>query len=165
MGLMAVLAGFILSLVQTDAIGTDPALARSQSAWVQGLQFLGEGFLLSGVSFLLGTILGSLRRGGGEVQESVGVGVKTLDMPLTAKLFVGLMAFGLMVEVFQFVAYAVVATFDDPASVATYFTWLGPVREAGLGILLSGIVLALAAIAKALGFQFWRLTEIVLTGR
>ena len=165
MGAMAVLGGFVLSLIQADTIGTDPALATSQSAWVQGLQFLGEGFLLSGVSLLLGTILGSLRKGGGEVQESVGVGVSTLDMPLTAKLFVGLMAFGLMVEVFQFVAYAVVAAFDDPASVAAYFTWLGPVREAGLGILLSGIVLALAAIAKALGFQFWRLTEIVRTGR
>lgn len=56
------------------------------------------------------------------VQESVGVGVKTLDLPLTAKLFVGLMALGLMVEVFQFIAYAVVATFDDPARIATYFT-------------------------------------------
>jgi hypothetical protein len=165
MGVMALLAGFVLSLVQTGTIGTDAALATSQAAWVQGLQFLGEGFLLAGISFLLGTILGSLRKGGGEVQESVGVGVKTLDMPLTAKLFVGLMALGLMVEVFQFIAYAVLATFDDPARIATYFTWLGPVREAGLGILLSGIVLALATIAKALGFQSWRLTEIVRTGR
>jgi hypothetical protein len=165
MGAMAVLAGFVLSLVQADNIGADPALATSQAAWVQGLQFLGEGFLLSGISFLLGTILASLRTGGGEVQGSVGVAVKTLAMPLTAKLFVGLMALGLMVEVFQFVAYAIVATFDDPASVATAFAWLGPVREAGLGILLSGIVLALATIAKALGFQFWRLSEIVSRGR
>ncbi len=148
-----------------SSVATRCLTATSQSAWVQGLQFPGEGFLLSGISFLLGTILGSLRKGGGEVQESVSVGVKTLDMPRTAKLFVGLMALGLMVEIFQFVAYAVVATFDDPASVATYFTWLGPVREAGLGILLSGIVLALATIAKALGFQFWRLAEIVRTGR
>lgn len=76
------------------------------------------------------------------MQESLGVGVETLDMPFTAKLFVGLTALGLMVEVFQFVAYVVVATFDDLASVAAYFAWLGPVREAGLGILLSGIVLS-----------------------
>jgi hypothetical protein len=166
MGAMAVLAGFVLSwIVAADTIGTDAALARSQQAWVQGLQFLGEGFLLSGISFLLGTILGSLRKGGGEVQASAGVAVKTLAMPVTAKLFVGLMALGLMVEVFQFVAYVVVATFADPARVATAFAWLGPVREAGLGILLSGIVLALATIAKALGFQFWRLSEIVSRGR
>ena len=164
MGAMAVLAGFILSLVQTSNVGADDALATSQQAWVAGLQFLGEGFLLSGVSFLLGTILGSLRKGGGEVQESLGVGVRTLDMPLTAKLFVGLMALGLMVEVFQFVAYAVVATFDDAGTIASWSAWLGPVREAGLGVLLSGIVLALATIGRALGFQFSRVAEIVSTG-
>lgn len=166
MGAMAVLAGFILSwVVAADTIGSDPELAASQQAWVQGLQFLGEGFLLAGISFLLGTILGSLRKGGGEVQESVGVAVKTLEMPTTAKVFVGLMMLGLMVEVFQFIVYVVVATFDDPVSIAAYSSWLGPVREAGLGILLGGIVLALATIAKALGFQFWRLTEIVSRGR
>ncbi|MEX2203390.1 MAG: hypothetical protein WD965_04820 [Actinomycetota bacterium] len=164
MGAMAVLAGFILSLVQTSNVGADDALATSQQAWVAGLQFLGEGFLLSGVSFLLGTILGSIRKGGGEVQESLGVGVKTLDMPLAAKLFVGLMALGLMVEVFQFVAYAVVATFDDAGTIASSFAWLGPVREAGLGVLLSGIVLALATIGKALGFQHSRIAEIVSAG-
>lgn len=165
MGAMAVSAGLVLSLVQTGNIGADPTLATKQSAWVQGLQFLGEGLLLSGISFLLGTILGSLRAGGGEVQGSVGVGIQTLDMPTTAKVFIGLMAFGVMVEIFQFVAYVVVSTFDDPARIATYFAWLGPVREAGLGVLLSGIVLALATIARALGFQFWRLTQIVRTGR
>jgi hypothetical protein len=164
MGAMAVLAGFILSLVQTSNVSVDPALATSQQAWVAGLQFVGEGFLLSGVSFLLGTILGSLRKGGGEVQESLGVGVRTLEMPLIAKLFVVLMALGLMVEVFQFVAYAVVATFDDAGTIASSFARLGPVREAGLGLLLSGIVLALAAIGKALGFQFSRIAEIVSTG-
>jgi hypothetical protein len=67
------------------------------------------------------------------VQESVGVGVKTLDLPLTAKLFVGLMALGLMVEVFQFIAYAVVATFDDPARIATYFTWARAGARGGPG--------------------------------
>lgn len=164
MGAMAVVAGFILSLVQASNVGVDPALATSQQAWVQGLQFLGEGFLLSGISFLLGTILGSLRKGGGEVQESLGVVVKTLDMPRTAKVFVGLMALGLMVEVFQFVVYVVVATFDKASTIATYFAWLGPVREAGLGLLLSAIVLALATIAKALGFQFSRVAEIVSAG-
>ena len=164
MGVMLVYAGLLLSFAAAGNVAVDPALASSQQAWVQGVQFLGEGLLLSGISFLLGTILGSLRKGGGEVQESLGVGVRTLDMPLTAKLFVGLMALGLMVEVFQFVAYAVVATFDDAGTIASSFAWLGPVREAGLGVLLSGIVLALATIGKALGFQFSRIVEIVSTG-
>ena len=72
----------------------------------------GEGLVLSGISFLLGSILGSLRQGGGEVQESLGVGVKTLIMPLTAKLFVGLMMMGLMIEMVQFGFYLFVATLD-----------------------------------------------------
>jgi hypothetical protein len=31
--------------------------------------------------------------------------------------------------------------------------------------LLSGIVLALATIANVLGFQFWRIRDIVATGK
>lgn len=165
MGAMAVGGGFVVSLVQASRTGTDPSLARSLSAWVQGLQFLGEGMLLGGISFLLGTILHGLRSGGGEVQAAVGVPVVTLRVPTTAKLFVALMMLGVMVEVFQFVAYAVVATFEDASRVASAFAWLGPVREAGLGVLLSGITLALATIARVLGFQFWRLGQIVTAGR
>ncbi len=165
MGIMAVMAGFVVSLAQTAKVVTDPSLATQLSAWVQGLLFLGEGFVLSGISFLLGTILYALRTGGGEVQESLGVPVKTLNMPRTAKIFIGLMALGLMVEMVQLAAYIYAATLDNATTVASYFTWLGPTREVGIGLLLSGIVLALATIARALGFQFWRIREIVTTGR
>ena len=164
MGIMAVLAGFIVSLVQTGEVRSDPGFATDLSAWVQGLQFLGEGFILSGISFLLGTILGSLRKGGGEVQKATGVSVKTLKMPVTGKLFVGLMMAGMMLAIVQFVGYVAVSTFSGPQTIASYFAWLGPVREAALGLLLSGIVLALATIAKVLGFQFSRVTEIVSVG-
>lgn len=165
MGYMAVVVGFILSLVQSSAIGSDAKLAVTLSAWTEGIQFLGEGFVLSGISFLLGSILASLRAGGGEVQESLGVQVKTLRMPTTAKLFVALMMFGLMVEAFQFVVYVNVANVSDPIRLASYFAWLGPLREAGLGIILAGIVLALVTIGNVLGFQFSRIREIVTTGR
>ncbi len=56
------------------APGSEPAapqLAVSQRAWVQGLQFLGEGFALAGISFLLARILAALRSGGGEVQQGL----------------------------------------------------------------------------------------------
>jgi hypothetical protein len=43
-------------------------------------------------------------------------------------------------------------------------SWLGPFREFGLGLLLAGIILALATIATALGFQFSRIRDIVVTG-
>lgn len=157
MGYMAVLAGLVVSF----AWAGDPADVALAS-WTQGLQFLGEGLLLAGVSFLLGTILASLREGGGEVQASLGLTVKTLKMPKTAKVFVGLMALGVMVSMLQFVLYLVVANgVDDPA---TWFAWLGPLREVGLGVILSAVVMALVTIGNVLRFQFDRIKEIVTTG-
>lgn len=157
MGYMAVLAGLIISFVW--AADTSNVAAAS---WTQGLQFLGEAMLLAGISFLLGTILASLREGGGEVQASLGITVKTLKMPGTAKAFVAIMMLGMMVAVLQFILYLVVASgVENPAS---WFAFLGPLREAGLGLILTGIVLALVTIANVLGFQFDRITEIIKTG-
>ncbi len=165
MGVMALYIGLIVALNEAQNVAVNPVLARSLKAWVQGLQFLGEGFLLSSISFFLGTILGAIRTGGGDVQYSIGVPVKTLLMPLTAKVFVGLMMVGLMIEVVQFFLYTYVASLTDAAAIAVWSTWLGPFREFGLGVLLSGIVLALATIAKALDFQFSRVRELIETGR
>jgi hypothetical protein len=163
MGLMALYAGLVLAIAASGS--ADPAVLRSLKAWVQGVQFLGEGFLLSGISFLLGTILGAIRAAGGDVQQSLGVEVKTLLMPLTAKLFLGLMMAGLMVEIAQFFFYAYVASLTDGAAVTVFSTWLAPFREFGLGLLLSGVVLALATIARALDFQFSRVRELITAGR
>jgi hypothetical protein len=164
MGAMAVGAGFVLSLFWAGDVADRPSSAIDLAAWTQGLQFLGEAFLLGAISFLLGTILGSLREGGGEVQESVGVTVKTLKMPLSAKLFIGLMAMGMMVAMAQFVLYIVATTVSGESSIAAWFAWLGPTREIGLGLLLSGIVLALYTIGTVLGFQFDRIKTIIRTG-
>lgn len=128
---------------------------------MQGLQFLGEGMLLAGISFLLGSIPSALRNGGGEVQESVGVTVKTLKMPASAKAFIAVMMMGVMVSMAQFVLYIVATSVEEPAA---WFAWLGPLRELGLGLLLLGIVLALYTIGAVLAFQFNRMREIVTTG-
>ncbi len=157
MGAMAVIGGFIVSL----AWAGDSASAAA-AAWTQGLQFLGEGLLLSGISFLLATILASLREGGGRVQASLGVTVQTLRMPTTAKVFMALMMLGLMVSIAQFVLYLVVA--NGVSNPATWFAFLGPFREIGLGLLLAGIVMALATIGTALGFQFHRIRQLVTLG-
>lgn len=164
MGVIAVYLGLALAYLESQS-ARDTTLFRSLDAWVKGLQFLGEGFLLSAVSFFLGSILGAIRSGGGEVQEHLGVQVHTLRMPLTGKIFIGLMMAGLVIEVAQFVLYAYVSTINDPAIVSTLVTWLGPFREFGLGVLLSGIVLALATIAKALDFQFTRVVDLIQNGR
>lgn len=161
MGVMAVAVGFILSLATAgQTAGSETFLTLS--AWTQGLIFLGEALVLSGISFLLGTILASLRAGGGEVQESLGVHVKTLRMPGSAKVFVALMLVGMMLGVLQFVLYLVaIGSVGDAVSFSAWLTWLGPLREAALGVLLAGIVLALYTISKVLGFQFTRIRELI----
>ena len=167
MGVMVVLAGLVFSFIEAAA-GADGDVADFLTfrALSQGTEFLGEAFLLAGISFLLGSILGSLRQGGGEVQESLAVAVKTPIMPATGKLFVALMAMGLMLAMLQFVLYVIVAGIDDPDSIKAWFAWLGPLREAALGLMLSGIVLALATIGtKVLPFQFWRIQELIRTGK
>jgi hypothetical protein len=156
MGSMLVVVGLVLALIQSGT--DDPADFASLGAWVQGVQFLGEGLILAGISFLLGTILGELRRGGGEVQEALGVTVWTLKLPWSAKAFVGLMAVGLMAAIAQFVLYVVATSVDDPS---TWFAVLGPLREVALGLLLAGIVLALFTIGTVLGFQLDRMRTLV----
>ncbi len=160
MGAMALTVGLLLGLWTSSLAGGTEAF-RVASAWSQGTLFLGEGLLLSGISFLLGTILSSLRRGGGEVQQALGVDVQTLKMPGTAKAFIALMALGMMAAIAQFALYGIAASVaGDPASYAVWVSWLGPFREVALGVLLAGIVLALATIAKALGFQFHRVRQL-----
>ncbi|MBI3953875.1 MAG: hypothetical protein HY330_05120 [Chloroflexi bacterium] len=166
MGVMGLGAGLILSFIEAGAASSQSTgTFNSLRALVPGIMFFGEALLLAGISFLLGSILGSIRQGGGEVQESVGVHVKTLKMPLTAKLFVALMMMGMMVEMAQLGLYIYAATLENAESLDVWLTWLGPLREAGLGLLLSGIVLALASIGKVLGFQFSRIQELIAVGR
>jgi len=163
MGVMSVVAGLVVSWFWAANVGTATGLGAK--AWTQGLQFLGEGLVLASISFLLASILSGLREGGGEVQEALGIPVLTLEMPPMAKAFVALMAMGLMVEIVQFGLYAYIATFNDLDRYALWSSWLGPFREFGLGLLLAGIILALATIARALGFQFSRIRDIVVTGK
>lgn len=162
MGFMALLGGLVISLIAAGQSNTGSF--NSAFAWAQGTQFLGEAMLLGGISFLLGSILAALRAGGGLVQESLGITVKTLKMPASAKAFVGLMALGVMLGIAQFVLYGYVAV-NASNSPGAWFAWLGPLRELSLGLILAGIVLALYTIGTALSFQFNRIKEIVATGR
>ena len=152
MGLMLVIAGLVASFVAAGSAPNTTALA-----WMQGLQFLGEGMLLAGIGFLLGTILWAIRTAGGEVQQALGVRIQTPKMPGTAKAFVVLLMLGLMISIAQFIGYVVVEGFSDPASA---FAWLGPFREIGLGFILAGITLALVTIGNVLAFQFSRARQL-----
>jgi hypothetical protein len=161
MGPMVVAAGLSLAIVQsTKAIGS--STFGDLGAATAGTQFLGEGLTLAGISFILGTILSSLRKGGGEVQESAVGTVKTLKTPLTVWAFIGLMAVGLMAAMADFGLFLVST---GSGNYASWQAWLGPLGLFSLGALLSGIVLALYTIGTVLGFQFDRIREIVRTGR
>ena len=173
MGIMAVMAGVVFSIIEAVAgADNDTEVFLTFKALSQGMEFLGEALLLAGIAFILGSILGSLRQGGGEVQESLGAAVKTPVMPLSAKLFVGLMMMGLMLGMVQFGFYLFVAseavslTAGEETTINAFFAWLGPLREVSLGLILSGIVLALATIGtKILPFQFWRIQELIRDGK
>lgn len=167
MGAMLLVAGLVLSFVEAGAAGSNEGTFQTLRALVPGIEFFGEALLLAGISFLLGSILASLRQGGGEVQESVGVGVKTLNMPTTAKLFIGLMVLGIMVSMLHVVLYIYVASLgaSEVQTIDAWLAWLGPLREAGLGLLLSGIVLALVTIGHVLGYQFYRIRELITEGK
>ncbi len=66
MGPMLLIVGVVTSVVWSNNVGTTTGVTAS--AWTQGLQFLGEGLVLAGISFLLGSIHAALREGGGQVQ-------------------------------------------------------------------------------------------------
>ncbi len=164
MGAMALTTGLVSSWVwANETPGTESF--RQAAAFTQGVEFLGETLLLSGIAFLLGTILAGLREGGGEVQSSLGLPVTTLKMPATAKAFVVLMMMGMMAGIAQFILYlGQLANADDAASFSAWSNWLGPFRELALGLILAGIVLALITIGDVLSFQFNRVTSIIRTG-
>jgi hypothetical protein len=57
---------------------------------------IGFAAVFAAISFAIARILGAFRKGGGDVQEAAGTEVRTLKMPLTAKLFIAVMAMGMM---------------------------------------------------------------------
>ena len=87
MGFMIVVAAFIYGLVNSSIsadyfqfskesreaavagsdLATQKAFMESTKAWLPSFKFLGLGLILGGVTFLLATLLGALRTGGGRV--------------------------------------------------------------------------------------------------
>ena len=186
MGVMAIVTAIGLGIAQarvasdlTEFTALRQANYEALKPLTAGFLFLGEALILSGISFLLATILGALRRGGGEVQEAVGARARTLTMPWSAWGFLGLMMTGLVAELVAFgtLTYVAVQAHDAwigataagaPGDVdafhraSTYAAWANPLREAALGALLTGIALALYTISNVLGFGFSRIRELIL---
>ncbi len=204
MGFMVVMAAFIYGLVNASItsdyfevskevreaaaagsdLATDKAFIESTKAWLPSLKFLGMGMILGGVTFLLATILGALRTGGGRVQEALGVPVRVIKPPMTAKLFPMVMMMGMMVLIASLVVGVVLAfttydywnhsiatqlnaaaagsaLLDDLQTISTTQAWLAPFKFVGIAILLTGVGLALATIIQVLRWQSKRLWDIL----
>ena len=140
--------------------------------------------LLGGVTFLLATILGSLRTGGGRVQEALGVEVRIIKPPMTAKMFPMFMMMGMMILIVGLIVAIVTATLSygywnhsiaaelNPAlegsgllaelgTINSVKLWLEPFKFVGMAFLFTGIGLALATIVRVLRWQSSRLWELL----
>ena len=140
--------------------------------------------ILGGVTFLLATILGALRTGGGRVQEALGVPVRIIKPPMTARIFPVLMMMGMMILSASLIIAIVVASTSygywnhsiatelNPAAagsqvlgslstINTVNAWLAPFKSVGIVSLLTGIGLALATIIRVLRWQSERLWDVL----
>lgn len=204
MGLMVVVGAFIFGIINSSIaadyfantkevreaavtgsdIATDKAFIESTKIWLPTLKFLGLGMMLGGITFLLATILGALRTGGGRVQEALGVEVRIIKPPMIAKIFPMLMMMGMMILIASlvvgivnaFLAYDYwnhsIATQLNPApaggglledlgTINAINLWLAPFKFVGIALLFSGIGLALATIIRVLRAQSERLWAII----
>ena len=165
-------------------LATQKAFIESTKAWLPAFKFLGLGMILGGVTFLLATILGALRTGGGRVQEALGVPVHLIKTPMTATMFPMFMIMGMMILIAALVVGLVeatlaygywnnsIATVLDPAvegsallntlsTISSIKMWLEPLKFLGMAFLLTGIGLDLATIVRVLRWQSSRLWDIL----
>lgn len=191
MGFMLVLgalaAGTIAGLQLGDLFGggavDNAGRAQSTIAWATGVNFLGMGFILGGITMVLVNIVRTMRDAGADVQEAVEAAeVVKLRKPWEAQWLPHVMMAGLMVLIGAFVASLFQAnelgsiTASQLANAPEALSgenverfgtaqaigaWVGPVRFVGLATIFGSIVLALRVIIRSLRFQAFRLTELV----
>lgn len=172
---------------ETAAAGSDlvalKVKAETVKAFLPGFKFLGMGLLFGGIVMALANIINTLRDGGAEVQQAVGVDVQRLDKPLSGWLFPPLMMMGLMLLMATFgVSWwlatqangywdASIAGLLNPAAegsetlatlgrINAVKAWLEPLKFVGVTMLLTSISLALYTIRRVISFQVTRMSEI-----
>lgn len=168
MALMAFPLGLLLGAVRAGILqqGNDPTAVAALGQFGPAAMFTGFASVFAAVSFAIARILGTLRQGGGTVQQAAGRTVRSLRMPLTAKAFIALMMMAMMLLVGAVVAHVIVGAAilrGDAAVLASADAWairLEAVRRLGIALYLVAIVLGLASIAEVLRFQAIRLREL-----
>lgn len=167
MALMAFPAALVVGAVRAGKISdqASPDTIAALQHVTAGLMFIGFAAVFAAISFAIARILGQFRKGGGDVQEAVGASVQTLRMPLTAKVFIGLMMLAMMTILAAVVLHFVFAAqvHDNPASLKLAedrFVVLEGVRRIGVAVYLFAILLGLATIIQVLRFQAVRVREL-----
>ncbi|MFA9563832.1 MAG: hypothetical protein ACERLM_03865 [Acidimicrobiales bacterium] len=166
LALMGWAVGFVLAIVEAGTDRTDLATLQTLSHLVPAFMFVGFLGVFSAITFAIARILGTFRRGGGEVQATAGVEVQTLKMPGTAKAMLGLMAMGMMVMVAGIVTNFVAAgSFDgvtaaDITDSAAWSAAASGLRRMGVALYLTGIAFGLGTIIEVLRFQATRVGEV-----
>lgn len=167
MGVMGLSAGMVVAIVRANEIasgGSDTTIAVLGQV-IPGLMFLGFASVFGAISFAIARILGAFRKGGGEVQETAGSAVQTLEMPATARGFIVLMAVAMMTILAAVVGHFVLAAAIDGGtvtltSVEQWSIWLEGARRMGVALYLFAITLGLATIVRVLRFQSIRVREV-----
>ncbi|MBA3764967.1 MAG: hypothetical protein H0X05_05590 [Actinobacteria bacterium] len=167
MAVMVFPIGLIISFV---ALGRRSPTARPTTIAAQGhlvtaVNFIGFASVFAAISFAIARILGEFRVGGGALQQAARRQVKTLKMPGTAKIFLGLMMMAMMTLLAAVVLHFVAASSVTSGTLSLEGSeqWalrLEGVRRTGVATYLLGIVFGLATIVRVLRFQSSRLQEL-----
>ena len=169
MALVGFAVGLILAIVRANEISTggDADTIAGLGQLVPGFMFLGFASVFAAISFAIARILGAFREGGGRVQEAVGVKVKTLQMPTTAKVFIVLMAMAMMLILAAVVLHWILggAILGGSASALAnsqeYGVYLEAARRFGAALYLFAIAFGLASIIQVIRYQSIRIREVV----
>ena len=204
MGFMIVVAAFIIGIVNSsttadyfaadkttrEAAAAGSALVDNRvsiegiQAWLPGFKFFGMGLILSGITFLLATILGTLRNLGYRVQTALNREVMFPTPPGEARVFPLFMMMGLMLLIGTFIVSIVIsqqagdywnhsiaseldvaaagsALLSQLGTIKAEAAWLAPLKFLGLALILTGIGFALGAIIKVLRAQAQMLVGFV----
>ncbi|MDH3681810.1 MAG: hypothetical protein OEV40_17875 [Acidimicrobiia bacterium] len=158
--------GFVLAIIEAGTGRDDLATIQDLSNLVPAFMFVGFLSVFAAISFAVARILGAFRKGGGDVQETVGAEVQTLKMPLTAKAMLALMMMGMMVMAVGIALNLVAAgeyggiTEADIVDNARLAAVAEGLRRLGVALYLTGIAFGLGTIITVLRFQAVRIREL-----
>ncbi len=150
--------------------------AEVMAAFIPGFKFLGMGFLFAGITFIIATILGTLRNAGYRVQLVAGVTPRFPNPPLEARLFPTLVA-TFIIGIWPAAQarchwnHSIAAELNPAAagsdllaqlgSTNAVKAWAEPLKFVGVATMLAGIGLALATIVKVLRGQGQTIANLV----